>query len=811
MDWITRELLHALRSLRRNPMFAAIVVATLALGIGGNTLLLGVIKATFFSRLPFPQAGRVLRLEASYRNPDGSISTVTIRGREYNVLEQVTASPVGPFSSMVGLEDVSATLTGVDSPQKLTLIHTTAGWTATLGVQPILGRWFTPTEEQRGEGSGVAVISHELWSTLFGASSTALGRPLTLDGRSYSIIGVLPPGFRFPYDGEVWTPVTTPPDFTRDYAVFARLKPGVTVQAAEAALAIAAQALHKAYADTVSGFGFAQISLMQNLQDDQQGAAIALLGVAGFFLLLACANVANLLLARSVARQREEVIRVALGASGWHRVRRHLIEGVVLSTLGTAAGIAIAAFAGQWLDSLVPSNFVKQLGIRPNPLDSQVLLTAGLVGLLSGVLVGLLPALKNLTIDREWLGRANARDGQTRAERRTMNAFVVLQFTLALALLAGAGLLLQNFSRLVRRDLGFDAARLLSMQVSVSAPRFASPAAKSTLVRNIVREVQAAPGVSAAGISTMNPLGPGSWWAPVVAAGQEESSADSSNMVNHRLVSPDFFRAMGIPLLRGRLLTEQDVSSSGLAVIVSERMGKKFWPNADPVGQRIRINRPGQPWMTVVGVVGNVQDYGGPGSPRETWYLPYAQFSQTAAASSIYLMVQSKADPRSIGHAVEQAVWSVDRDLALFDISTLDRFYLESLSQQRLSAILVAALAFFGLLLGGLGVYGTLSFSVAARVREIGVRMALGANPRDILRLTISQGMRLSLLSALLGMGAAFALGRILSSQLSEIRPADAATLICAAGILCAVALLASYVPARRAASVDPQVALRRD
>ncbi len=811
MEAFWRDLKHSCRSLRRDPGFSAVVILTLALGIGGNTAILGVAQATFFGRLPFADSGRILRLQASYRRPDGSVSRVTIRSREFNVLREMTANESGPFSSVVGLEDINETLTGIEAPERLTVIRCTPGWTGALVLKPILGRWFTSDEERSGDASNVAVISHELWLRRFGGVSDVLGRTMTLDGQGYSIIGVFPTGFRFPYDAEVWIPTTAPPDNSREYAVFARLKPNKTQLGSEPALKSAAREVSRQYPDTPAGFGFAQITLLENLQDNQQNAALALLGVAGFFLLLACVNIANLLLARSVARQREEEIRAALGASRWHQMRRRLVETMLLSGAGTLVGLVLAVWMGGWLDALVPSNFTQQLGVHPETTDSRVLLAGACIGLVAGLLAGFLPALKSARAHGQFLIRENAGAGRSRRERRLMNAFVVVQFTLALALLAGAGMMVRNFGRLTHRDLGFDAPQLLTMRVSVSAPRYADAAAKRILVRQIVQQVQSAPGVSAAGITTSNPLGPGTWWAPVIIPGQEESTAGMSNLVNHRLVTSEFFRAMGIPLRRGRLFTEDDNENSAPVAVVSEKLAKKFWPGADAIGQRIRINRTGQPWITVVGVVADVYDFGEPGSPRETWYLPYAQFANTPAASFVFVMARSLGDPRSIERATEQAIWHVDHDLALFDNSTMDRDYLASLSQDRLSAIMISVLAGFGLLLGALGIYGTLSFAVGERVREIGIRMALGADRAEILRLMLKQGLRLSLVAAALGLAAAWAVGRVLASQLSEVSPADPLSIAGAAVLLLVVAAFATYLPARRAAGVDPIIALRQE
>jgi putative ABC transport system permease protein len=813
MEAFWRDLKQSFRSLRMDPGLSVIVILTLALGIGGNAAILGVAEATFFGRLPFPGSDRILRLQASYRRPDGSVSRVTIRSREFNVLREMTASQSGPFSSMVGLEDINETLTGVETPERLTVIRCTPGWSGALALQPILGRWFTSEEEKGGDTSNVAVISHELWQRRFGGAAGALGRTMTLDGRTYSIIGVFPAGFRFPYDAEAWISTSTPPDNTREYAVFGRLKPGLTLLDSEQALNFAAEEVRRQYPDTPAGFGFAQITLLQNLQDNQENAALALLGVAGFFLLLACANVANLLLARSVARQREEEIRAALGASRWQQMRRRLVESVLLSSAGTVVGFVLAGWMGGWLDALVPSNFTRQLGMRAEPADPRVLFAAAGIGLAGGLLAGLLPALKSARAHGEFLARETTRTGRSRREKYLMDAFVVVQFALALALLAGAGMMIRNFGRLTHRDLGFDASRLLTMRVSTSAPRYADAAAKRILVRQIIQQIQSAPGVSAASVTTANPLGPSTWLAPVVVPGQEGSTATAgmSNLVNHRLVTPEFFRAMGIALRRGRLFTEGDNENSAPVVVVSERLAKKFWPNTDAVGQRIRINRTGEQWITVVGVVGDVYDFGEPDSPRETWYLPYAQFANTPAASFVYLMVRSLGDPRSVTRATEQAVWRVDRDLALFDNSTMDRDYLESLSQDRLSAIMISVLAGFGLLLGALGVYGALSFAVGERVREIGIRMALGARRADVLRLMLKQGLTLWLAAAALGLGAAWAVGRLLASQLSEVSPADVLSIAGATVLLLVVAAFATYLPARRAMRVDPMVALRHE
>jgi predicted permease len=596
---------------------------------------------------------------------------------------------------------------------------------------------------------------------------------------------------------------------SRDYAVFARLKPGVSPQASQASLDIASAALREQYPDTVGGFGFVKTRLIDNLYDGQEKPALALAGIAGFFLLLACVNVANLQLARSVSRQREEQIRAALGASRWQQVRRRLVESLLLAGAGTGVGLLLPKWIEPWLRPLVPSNITGQLGIEPVTTDGRVLVVAGAMGILAGLAAGMASVLKTPPDSR--LLSSGSRTGRSLRERRLMDSFVVVQFTIALALLAGAGLMIRNFEKLIHRNLGLDTRHLLTMRVSITGERYQEASGKRELVRRLVQAAEEAPGVASAGVTTVNPLGGGTWWAPVVTAGHEGDSRVTSNMVNHRLVTPNVLRAMGVPLERGRFLTAQDSERAAPVVVVSARAARKFWPDRDPIGQRIRIDRPGQPWLQVVGVAGDVVDSRDPADPRETWYLPYAQFAETPAAENIFLMVRSALDPEGVERSVEQAIGRVDPTLAIFERSSMDGYYHETLSRDRQSAIVLAVLAAFGLLLGSLGIYGTLSLAVGERVREIGVRMALGADRRHVLRLMLLQGLRLSLFGTLFGFGAAYALGRVLASQISEVRPGDPISMGGAALLLLAVAGGAILLPARRASAVEPMVALRQE
>jgi putative ABC transport system permease protein len=804
-----RDLKHAFRSLSANPSFTAVVVATLALGIGGNAAIFSAANAIFFRPLPFPQSGQLVRILASESDPSGGRITFNAHGDQYGVLKAQQEG--SPFVAMVALNGESRTLTGQGTPERINVIGCVDDWQAVLGVRPVLGRWFSAQEQKQGESSGVAVIASSLWERSFNRDSGALGRSISLDDRVYTIIGVLPPGFRFPYNGEVWLPMIAASNLSSDFAIFARLNIGASIANSTGPLSAAADGVRRQYPETQPGFGFAAEPMRKSLTDNREGASLALLGVSGFFLLLASLNVANLLLARSVTRRRELEVRAALGATRWDLIRRSLAETLLLSFAGGVAGLLLVSQAGSLMDVLVPSNFTAQLGVAAHGVDARVLLVTLALCLLTGGVAGLLPAIGSAAVQTEGLVRQSTRVSRSRRERRLMDTFVVVEFTLALALMAGAGLMIRNFERLIHRDLGIDTSHLLTMKVSTTAPRYSNTDARRTLAARLVQEVQATPGVSAVGITTVNPLGGGDWTAPIVVEGLDTSHAGVSYAVNHRLVTPGLFDAMGIRLLQGRTLNEHDTETSAGVAVISQRMARKYWPSQDALGKRVRINRPGLPWLSVVGIVNDVEDSGDPGNPRETWYLPYAQNAETRAAQEIYLMVRSSGDARSIVNSVEQSVRRADKNLAIFDVSSMDSYYLQTLSQQRLSSISIAALAAFGLLLGALGIYGTLSFAVGERIREIGIRIALGAERQDILRLMLKQGMKLCLLAAILGCGAAWALGRVLASQLSEVSPADPISILVAAALLMAVACAAIYVPARRAAGTDPILALRQE
>ncbi len=806
MDGLWQDLRYAMRLLRRTPRNSAIAVTILALGIGANTAMFSAVNHVLLRPLPFPDPDRLVRVRDAVIGADGAPHPSNMWPRELAIVRESHDL----FDGVIGLGSNNMTLIGGGAPERVSVVAQTAGNAQTVNAQPALGRPFSQDEERRGVSSGVAIVSDSLWRTRFGGSPSVLGTTIRLDDRAFAIVGVMPPLYAFPYEAQVWVPTSLDAaDRTHDFAVFARLRPGMTIAQVRAALPAVAARIRAAYPDTLPSFTFEVMSIQENLSGNQTGPLRALATIVGFLLLTACVNVATLLLARSVTRRPEFAVRAVLGASQARHLRQLLAESFVLAALGCAAGILIAQWLSVFAATLIPSVLSGQLGMAALQTDWRVAAFAIGVSLASAGIAAVVPAFGSWRVH----ARAALADGGRSATRgtggRVLALMVIAETALTLVLVAGAGLMIQNFLRLRSQPLGFDAGGLLTLELTPSPGAYAPGPPRTAPVRRLLDETRRLPGV-AAGVTTVNPLGDGTWTAPVVS---EEAFQRDRNVVidvNNRLISPGLLEAMGIPLLRGRAFGDQDHDRSPGVAIVSQQMARRFWPNEDALGKRIRVSRPGSDWATVVGIAGNVSDAHDPGVPIETWYLPYAQQADRPAGESVYLMVRAASgDPLTLLPAVEGAIWRVDKTLAPFHVAAMDAYYSHSIERERLGATFMLALALFGLALAALGVYGVMAFTVVRRTSEIGIRLALGGQRRDILRIVVGRSLALIGAGIVCGAAGAVVLNRVLASVLTEVGAIDAPVLVGSAVLIAVAAVAACLVPALRATRMDPAIALR--
>jgi putative ABC transport system permease protein len=813
MNNFWQDLRYGARMLLKNPGFSIVAVIALALGIGANTAIFSVVNSVLLRPLSYQDSDRLVQLNHNYPKLDLKASVSAIGYTHYRdnnkSFEKIGAASFWPVN-----------LTGTGDPERLIGLSVTHTFFPTLGVEAAMGRVFTPEEDQPGHNR-VVVLSHGLWQRRFGADPQIVGKSISLSGENYTVIGIMPPGFQYGREFgqviEIFSPIAFTPqllvvnNWRNEYLnVIAKLKPGVTLEQAQAEMDAIAGNVRQQYfgggdARDPSSWGLLLRSLREIVVGNIRPALIMLMFAVAFVLLIACANVANLLLARAAVRQKEVAVRTALGASRWRVVRQLLTESMLLSFVGGLVGLLIAYWGVKLLlslnENLIPR--AHEIGI-----DWRVLgFTLG-VSLLTGVLFGLVPAIQVSKTDLHGSLKEGGRSGVAHTKKLLRNSLVVFEVTSALVLLIGAGLLIKSFMRVQEVNPGFNAENLLVMQVSLPTTKYREPAQIDGFFHRILQEIAALPRVKSTGISSSLPLSGSGSSGSFNIEGRTVQPGQMAPWGNRWAAGASYFQTMKIPLIRGRYFDDRDVIDAPGVAIIDETMARKFWPDEDPLGRRITFERDQQGntrWREIVGIVGHVKHMSLDGTSPVQYYFPHRQLP----SRNVFLVTRTAAEPESQTGIVRGVIQSADKELPVFRVRTMEQMIADSTSQRRFTTILLGVFALLALLLAAVGLYGVMSYTVAQRTHEIGIRMALGANQSDVLRLVVWQGLLLVLVGVGIGLAAAFGLTRLMSNLLFGVRATDPLTYALLPLILALVALVACYVPARRATRVDPMVALR--
>lgn len=804
-DHLVHDLRFALRQLRRNPGFTAVAVLTLALGIGVNTAVFSVVYAVLLRPFPYKDAGRLVIVWE--QNPSRSWTTNIVSAANFNDWRKQNTV----FTGMAAVDPTSFNLAG-DEPIEIGGERVTANLFSLLGVDPIRGRGFRP-EDDSPASTPVAIVSYGLWQRRYGGDAGLIGRPVILDGRSYPVVGIMPPNFSDAYttffrtNAQVWISGLDLSETGRTYHRFlalARLKPGVSLSQAQREMDTIAGRIEMQYPEN-KGWGVQVIRVRDQVVTYVRPALEALMGAAIFVLLIVCANLANFLLSRSAAREREVAVRAAMGASRAQVVRQLLTESLLLAAFGALAAILLAGWGIHFLLTLAPADTP---GIDSAGLDARVLGFTLLVAVATGFLFGLVPALGMSRPDLNACLKDGGR-GATEGSRsyRLRGFLVAAEFSLAFVLVIGAALMLKTLARLSHFNLGFNPDRVLTMRIPLRGPQYKSHRTQAEFFKQLLARLEALPGVRSASVASGLPIVNHSGMGFVT----EQNPNPAPGLMpdaNYLVVGPRYFRTMGIPLREGRAFADGDTDTSQRVVIVNEELARRNWPGQDPIGRRLRTGTGGSmPWLTVVGVSENVRT-GGPDAAFEPeLYIPYTQ--PPWLLSPRLLVVRTTVPPLAAASAIRREVSKLDKKQPVSDIRTLDQIAGEPAAQRQFLMVLLGIFAGLALILAGMGIYGVLAYSVARRTHEIGIRVALGAAGADVMKLVLAHGLRFAILGVLLGLAGALWLTRVLTSLLFEVSPIDPGAFALVTVLLGFVAFLACYIPARRAAKVDPMVALR--
>ena len=804
MDSLVSDIRYAVRNLLKRPGFTAIAVLTLAIGIGANSTIFSAVNALLLKPLPFPELDRVVAIWD--KDP--------IRGYEHNEVA---------FANYIDLRDQnqsfeklalyswwSANLTGVEPPERLQGFAVTGNFFDVIGTKPIMGRTFLEHENQQGSDE-VAVITHSLWQRRFGGDPNILNKTLLLSGYRLTIIGVMPEHFNFPKGADVYAPIGFTPERLANrqshaYYVIGRLKPGITIAGAQSDVDTIMKRLEAQYPNTNKSLGANVYPIVKDTVRTYDTALWIMMAAVGLVLLISCANVANLMLARATGRQKEIALRSALGASRWRIIRQLLTESVIVALIGGVIGTLVAFWGMDVLRAANPGEVAKFApGWHNLGINLPVLVFTVALSFISGIVFGLAPAWQ---VSKPNLNSALKEGGRqtSSGSHRLRGSLVVVEVALSLVLLVGAGLLVRSFLALMKTDAGFNPDSLLTMSLILPRAKYPEEPQRTAFYSDLVNRVKAIPGVQSAALVNYLPLGGSNSSDAFLVEGFPEPPPGQEVDGRYRVCSPDYFQTMGITVLKGRAFNDQDKAGAPPVVIVNETLAQRYWPNEDPIGKRIRFYGPidRAPWMQVVGVIGDVKhELNIPVTPE--YYLPHAQDTW----SSMVLVTKTAGDPAAMAGVIRQQVWAIDKDQPVFDVRTMHEVRSISVAVYSFSSVTLGIFAGVALLLAAIGIYGVMAFAVTQRTHEIGVRMALGAKSRDVLRLVVVNGMKLALVGVAIGLAGAWALSRFMKTLLFGVPPTDVLTFSLVSVVLLFAALLACWVPARRATKVDPLIALR--
>ena len=810
MEVLLKDIRYGIRGLLSRPGFTCIAVLTLALGIGANTAIFSVVNAVLLRPLPFSEPDRLVMVweDASFAGfPRNTPAPANYA--DWKAQNQV-------FEGMAALGERSFNLTGDGEAEKIEAYGVTANFFPMLGIKPALGRALLP-EEDKPEANKVVMLNYSLWQQRYGGERSVIGRELLLNGEKHTVVGVMPAGFQF-LDSHIglWVPMAfTSQELAQRGSHYlklvARMKPGVTLAQANADIHTIQQRIAHDHPDGAGRISAYVMPLRDQLAGDVRRPLFVLLVAVGFVLLIACANIANLLLSRAASRRRELAVRTALGASRVRIVRQLLVESLLLATVGASCGLLFASWSFAFLRRLIPDGLA--LSTKLN-LDLQVLGFTLLVALLTAVVFGLAPAFQASKIDlNNALKQGGGRTGLNAGGNRLRSAMVVAEVALALVLLVGAGLLIQTFLKLRDQYSGLQPQNVLTLRTVLPTSKYREESQRAAFYKQVLERVKSLPGVVAAAYTTTVPLawkGGTSGFYPEGRTIERLRADGLSYDANHRQVSADYLKTMGISLRQGRSFNDRDDQQALPVVIINETMARQYWPGENAIGKRFKIGDPDddKPWRMIVGVAGDVRQMGAEEPVKAEMYVPYQQIKDDQWFAPRDLVVRTSVDPLSIVAAARNEIHQVDPDQPISNIRTMDELLGEETASRRLGMTLLTIFAALALLLATLGIYGVLAYFVVQHTQEIGVRVALGAQRRDILGLVLKRGMMLALLGVVIGLGAAFALTRLMASLLYGVSTADPLTYAAIALLLTVVALFACYLPAWRATKVDPMVAL---